>query len=726
MEHAMRILFNEEDPARFAADNEALRQRAITFEPEQARTKDEFLRALAEFRPDIIVTAYSSGALDGMTALRLVREKAPLVPVIVVIEPVDGETAARIIKAGATDYVFRDWLGCLGAAVLSALEKKRIAEEMRRAEASLEESRERFRSMVEVISDWIWEVDASGAYTYASPKVKDMLGYEPAEVLGKTPFDLMLPAEAERVKAVFIPLAQEHKPFSRLENTNRRKDGRQVVLETSGIPFFGAGGDFAGYRGIDRDITGRKRAEEALRESEHKFESLFLAVNEGVALHEMICDASGKAVDYRLLDVNPAYEAFTGIPRDRALGKRASELYGTGEAPYLDVYAEVAATGRPVSFETYFPPLRRHYRISVFSPERGRFATLFFDISDRKEAEAALLSSQQMLLNVIENFPGVVFWKDRSSAYLGANKTFIKAAGLERPEDIIGKTDFDLPWARAEAEAYRADDRVVMESGKPRLGIVETLTQADGRLIWFYTSKVPLFDANGKVIGVLGTSADITERRHAEIALKESYARLQRSLDGIINAMTAIVETRDPYTAGHQKRVAQLAMAIAKEMGLPEDAVNSIRIASIMHDIGKIYVPSEILSKPGNLSGVEMSIVQTHPLASYDILKKIQFPWPVAEIAREHQERYNGSGYPRGLAGKSILLEARILAVADVVEAMMFHRPYREAMGKEKALEEIQNNRGVLYDPEVADACIRLFREKNFTFVAPEESALVR
>jgi putative nucleotidyltransferase with HDIG domain len=171
---------------------------------------------------------------------------------------------------------------------------------------------------------------------------------------------------------------------------------------------------------------------------------------------------------------------------------------------------------------------------------------------------------------------------------------------------------------------------------------------------------------------------------------------------------------RDPYTAGHQARVTRLACAIAKETGLPDERIQGLNVAGTLHDLGKMYVPAEILSKPTRLTESEMMIIKAHPQAAYDILKGIEFPWPVAQIVLQHHERRDGSGYPQGLSGDDILLEARILAVADVVEAMASHRPYRPAHGIDKALEEISQNRDLLYDAGVVDACLKLFREKGF------------
>ena len=198
--------------------------------------------------------------------------------------------------------------------------------------------------------------------------------------------------------------------------------------------------------------------------------------------------------------------------------------------------------------------------------------------------------------------------------------------------------------------------------------------------------------------------------------LQDTLEKLRKAMEGTIQVISSTVEMRDPYTAGHQQRVTTLACAIATEMGLPEDRIDGLRMAGVIHDLGKIAVPAEILSKPGEITEPEFGIIKTHPQAGNDILKDIEFPWPIAEIVYQHHERMDGSGYPQGLSGENTLLEARILAVADVVEAMASHRPYRPALGIDTALEEISQNRGTLYDPDVVDACLKAFKEKGFKF----------
>ena len=189
-------------------------------------------------------------------------------------------------------------------------------------------------------------------------------------------------------------------------------------------------------------------------------------------------------------------------------------------------------------------------------------------------------------------------------------------------------------------------------------------------------------------------------------------------MQSTIEVVSTIGEMRDPYTHGHERRVGEIASAIGAEMGLDADRVEGIRVAGYVHDVGKISVPAEILSKPSRLSKAEFDLVKQHAQQSYEILKGVEFPWPVADAARQHHERLDGSGYPQGLKGNQIILEARILGVADVVEAMSSHRPYRPGLGIERALEEIERNREKLYDLQAADACLRLFREKGYTLPA--------
>jgi HD-GYP domain-containing protein (c-di-GMP phosphodiesterase class II) len=229
----------------------------------------------------------------------------------------------------------------------------------------------------------------------------------------------------------------------------------------------------------------------------------------------------------------------------------------------------------------------------------------------------------------------------------------------------------------------------------------------DGIIIWTSLTMHAVRDEKGQIVYYDGITEDITNR-------KQAVERIKKVLGATVQAIAVTVETRDPYTAGHQRRVADLARAIAMEMNLSVDQIDGIRMAAAIHDLGKISVPAEILSKPTKLTNIEFSLIKTHSQSGYDILKDIDFPWPVARTVLEHHERMNGSGYPNGLTGDNILMESRILSVADVMEAMASHRPYRPGLGLDAALKEIEKNKGTLYDNSVADVCLRLFREKGY------------
>jgi HD-GYP domain-containing protein (c-di-GMP phosphodiesterase class II) len=256
-------------------------------------------------------------------------------------------------------------------------------------------------------------------------------------------------------------------------------------------------------------------------------------------------------------------------------------------------------------------------------------------------------------------------------------------------------------------------------------------TQAQGNLQFFdghgycklaehdscLISTSALHDAQGNFCGLLEKIADARTLGKIRSELRSSQERMRKTMGAIIQAMSMTIEKRDPYTAGHQRRVAKLCRAIATEMGFPWERIQGLRMAAAIHDLGKIHVPAAILNKPGPMSDHEMGIIRMHPKTAYDILKGIQFPWPLAETIYQHHERLDGSGYPQGLKGDQILLEARILAVADVVESMVSFRPYRGlSLGLAEAIDELKTHRGKLYDPQVVDACIVLLTQKGFDF----------
>jgi len=238
----------------------------------------------------------------------------------------------------------------------------------------------------------------------------------------------------------------------------------------------------------------------------------------------------------------------------------------------------------------------------------------------------------------------------------------------------------------------------------------------DGRKIYTESRKIPVMEED-RVVQIITVIRDITERKRSEEQLHQTLDSLKKAVGTTIQVLGTASEVRDPYTAGHQKRVADLARVIATEMGLSSDTIEGIRMAGSIHDIGKLSIPSEILVKPTEPTNIEFSLIKEHPQIGYEMLKDVESPWPLAQIVYQHHERMDGSGYPRNLKGDEILIEARIMAVADVVEAMASHRPYRPTLGIEVALEEIEKNKGILYDDAVADTCLKLFREKGYQLI---------
>ncbi len=303
----------------------------------------------------------------------------------------------------------------------------------------------------------------------------------------------------------------------------------------------------------------------------------------------------------------------------------------------------------------------------------------------------------------------------------------IAADGRGRIEFMNPLAEKLTGWPQGEALEKPLGDVFAAGIARPIWGDDSPQEAGDSEAVNIVPLEGVLTARNGGSVPIEMTSAPIRHHRREKGAAgsvyvfrditrrKESEDQLRRALKGVVQAMSVTVEMRDPYTAGHQRRVSRLSVGIAREMGLPERQIEGIRMAGDIHDIGKIYVPAEILSKPGKLTDIEFTIIKTHPQVGYDILKNIEFPWPIADIVVQHHERLDGKGYPAGLKGDAILLEARIIIVADVVEAMSSHRPYRPAHGIDKALEEISLHRGTLYDAAVVDACLRLFKEKGFS-----------
>lgn len=346
---------------------------------------------------------------------------------------------------------------------------------------------------------------------------------------------------------------------------------------------------------------------------------------------------------------------------------------------------------------------------NVIYDSKGNFSGLRItgmDISEKKKQDDALKISEERYKSLFENSLDGVYQTTLKGRYIDANPALIKMLGYDSKEELFR---LDITKQLYVSEKDRPS---IYERGKP---FTTRFRKKDSTIIWVEVSSSVVYK-DGKPSYHEGIVRDITHRIEMEENLRKSYEKLQKTLDGAINTLASIIETKDPYTAGHQLRVAKLAVALAKELGLSEEKVSAISIASLIHDIGKISVPASILAKPAPLTGIEFAMVKIHSQIGYDILKEIDFGYPIADIVLQHHEKLNGSGYPKGLKGNDIMIEARIITVADTVESMASHRPYRAALGIDKALKELEEGRGILFDRTVADACIKIFRKKKFEF----------
>ena len=300
--------------------------------------------------------------------------------------------------------------------------------------------------------------------------------------------------------------------------------------------------------------------------------------------------------------------------------------------------------------------------------------------------------SETRFRSLSENAPDIIYALGINGEFTYANPAMKTILGY-RPEEITGKYFVNITRQEDVAKYIKSFKKVrdQKQTIKEEVGI---LLHKDGTERYFSISGAPNFDSEGNFIGLVGTFKNLTDIRKSEMELKMSFEKLQSAMSSTIDAISIIVESRDPYTAGHQKRVAQLAVAIAEKLGLSEERINLIRMGSLIHDIGKIYIPSEILTKPSRLSDLEFAMIKSHPIVGYKILNKVNFIPTIVDIVYQHHERMDGSGYPLGISGDAILLESMIVAVADIVEAMSSDRPYRASKGLAIALEEIKQQRG--------------------------------
>ena len=461
---------------------------------------------------------------------------------------------------------------------------------------------------------------------------------------------------------------------------------------------------------LQQEITEHKRTEEMLLDSEVRYRTFFEISADGI----LIADTETKTFKY----ANPALCRKLGYTEEELKTLGLADIHPKEDLPRVIAEFEAQARGDK-TLALDIPCLMKDGTIfyadintTTFTMNGRPYNVGFFrDITDRKKMEKALRESDEKYRLVVEN---------ASDAILVTQDGMLKFVNSKTME-LIGYTEPEVT-SRPFLEFIHLEDRKLVgerylqriQGGKVPQVYSFRIVSKEGRIRWVEIHAVAI-TWQGRP-ATLNFLSDIDERMKTEELAKINLKKIENALEGTVRALTAASEMRDPYTAGHQRRVTHLACAIAQDMGLPQDRINAIRVAGLLHDIGKIAVPSEILTKSAKLTDVEFAMIIIHPKVAYDIIKSIDFPWPITNYILQHHEKLNGSGYPSGLKGDEILMESRILCVADIVEAMSSHRPYRPALGIDAALGDMLTNKGVLYDPAVVDSCVKLFREKGFKF----------
>lgn len=592
--------------------------------------------------------------------------------------------------------------------------------EQKHAEESLRNSEEKFRTTFDLAPFPIVITDMDGRYFDVNQMFCKRMMMNKEDLIGRTSREIPTASipenndEVERLqKKIFEHGFVANEEITLIRNTDKK---RSIILLSAQLVTI-SGRQYV--ISVMNDITERKMAEEALRSSEEKYRLLYNNMRDGFVYLNingafMECNAAfAEMTGYKLQELRSlTFEDITP-EKWRSVDKVAiNKLIQRG---YSDIgekeYRRKDGTILPV--ELLATMIRDDYG------KPSGFWAVVRDVTERKQAEERLKKSEEKYRLLATNVTDVIFTMDMNLNYTYISPSISQLVGYTADElmkmnasEIVSPETFRdiVDVFMEELETEKKDDRNLKRS---RVMEYQNICK-DGSKVWAETTITFLRDGNQKAVGLLGVARNITSRKESEMALEDSFDRLQKSFGVTINVLVSALEMRDPYTAGHQIRTSNIACAIAREMELTENLIEGIRLAGSIHDVGKLSVPVEILTKPTKLSNLEYSLIKEHPRSGYTMLRGVESPWPLAETVYQHHERMDGSGYPRNLKGDNIIIEARIMAVADVVEAMASHRPYRPSLGIEKALEEIEKNKGILYDENVADACLRLFREKGY------------
>jgi PAS domain S-box-containing protein len=574
-------------------------------------------------------------------------------------------------------------------------------------ERKLVEEKLRIAAIVESSKDAIIGKSLDGIITSWDKGAEEIYGYTKSEIIGKS-VSVLIPPELPDEMAEILEKIKSGEGIKNYETVRQRKDGQDIYVSMTVSAIHDAEGRILGASIVARDITERNRLEHLLEESEMQYRLLFETANDGIVLLEK---NEGKIVH-----VNPSVEKMLGYSAKESIGNKLQNvglIIDNG-----DFQITMKNLNEKGILRYYDVPVKtksgHHIYADTYIVDKAKFAQCNIrDITERRKAEEKIHNiTERLHLATVSAKAGVWDWNLQTNEMIWDDR-MIELYGLTR-ENFHG-------GIKAWEQGLHPDDssRAIEECqaalrGEQDFDTDFRVLHPDGVVVNIKANGLVLRDEEGKPLRMIGLNIDITERKRQEKQLQDTLESIRKAVNTTIQVMISTIEARDPYTSGHQSRSADLARAIATEMGLPQEQIEGLRMAGSIHDIGKLSIPAEILSKPTKLSDLEFSMIKEHARKGYEMLKDVESPWSLAEIVYQHHERMDGSGYPRNLKEGEILMEARILSVADVVEAMASHRPYRAGLGINAALDEIEQNKGILYDPVVADACLKLFREKDF------------
>jgi len=731
----------------------------------------EALRLMDKYAFDVIVTDIVLPRMNGVALMKEIRKRSPDTQVIMLTGDPSVESAAEAVRAGAFDYITKPVSkDAIRRVVANAAQIRILSDEKRELEESnrwyqnhleelvekrtkaLQESEARYRATFESTGTAMMIIEVDTTLLMVNGEFEKLCGYSREEIEGKKSWtEFVAKEDLERMKTYHdVRRTEGGNAPSSYEFRLLARDGgiKNIFLTVGMIP--GTKRSIASLS----DITKLKQAEEAARESEARYR--------GIVQYQTEC------IDRWLPDgtvtfVNDAYCRYYGKTRDELIGAKWKDVVVEEEREHMPEYAErLKATLTPeqpiVTNERREVAADGEIRWMQWSDqalfdEQGdlvEFQSVGRDITQRKLAEEALRREQSLTLTLSRAtaaIASVLSLDEVIEQILAELEEIVVAdavnimlvdsgvARIARARVCAGSTvDLRVVMDQTFSVEETPNLRRMVETRQPVViedvrSCQDWITLPGEEWLVSYTG-VPIVTHN-EVIGILNAKrtrmGSSNEKEIERLKIFASMAAvgienarlhegLRKTLEDTIRVVGLTTEMRDPYTARHQERVTELACAIAREMSIPEGQIEGIHAAGLMHDIGKISIPAEILTKPAKLTDLEFGLIKTHPQVAYDILKGIEFPWPVADIVLQHHEWLDGSGYPNGLKGDEIMLEARILTVADVVEAMSSHRPYRPARGLDKALEEIKENAGKLYDPKIVDACLKLFANGIFKF----------